>query len=289
MEVSTILYSLCYFIAALILLFIARFIYDLATPYAIRDQLTTNSSTAVGIVLAGYLGGFISVIAGVFTGGPAPEPPSVFRFIHELPSVLLYASMGMAALVIAGWVNDKFILHRFSITRELIDHSNIGVANVLAGSFVGSGLIIAGGISGSFSAASFGLAFVLGQVGLVAFSMVYRRLTKHDEMGQLSKYKNSAVGIAWSGNLVAYSLILSTGLARMNPFGTESLLNQMQIFSFYALSGIILLPLARELVDRFFIPGMRLRDQIVGQQNVGVGLIKATLAISVAIMIVWSF
>ena len=62
-------------------------------------------------------------------------------------------------------VNDKIILHNFKNVKELVDDKNVGAGAVQAGSYIASGLIIAGSIHGEGGGLLTAIAFfVLGQV-----------------------------------------------------------------------------------------------------------------------------
>ncbi|MGN7613283.1 DUF350 domain-containing protein [Magnetococcales bacterium HHB-1] len=277
------LYGTGYFAVALLLLIIGRWVYDLATPYEIREELKEHQNSAIALALIGYLGGLIAVICGVFTDDSS-IPLTLNHFLDDLQPILLYAILGMGALLLVGPINDRLILYRFSITPELVQHQNSGVGAVLLATNLGSGLIIAGGIHGSVNLTLFLLAFILGQLGLTLYSWLYRAVTRHDEMMELKEHRNVAVGIAWGGNLIGYSIILMTGLAQGGD-----LYERIVYFLYYAILGLLLLPIARFILNRYLIKGMMLRPALIEDHNVGVGMIKGGAAICVALVLVYCF
>ena len=65
-ELTCFLYSSTFVLSALIVLYLAKSAFDLAAPFRLKDQLTENDNSEVGIVLCGYLLGVIAVLEGSF-------------------------------------------------------------------------------------------------------------------------------------------------------------------------------------------------------------------------------
>ena len=58
-----ILSSIIYGLLGLILLLIAYYVYEIITPFSVKEELTTHRNTAVGIVVAAFILGMAIVIA----------------------------------------------------------------------------------------------------------------------------------------------------------------------------------------------------------------------------------
>ena len=286
MELIWALYGIGFVVVALVFLYLAKGLFDLVTPYHLNVQLSEKNNPAVGLVLFGYLIGVIAVISGTFSGDE-PLAPTLGNFIHDLGPVALYGALGMVLLLISGVINDKLILYQFTNTDEIVEKRNVSVAAIVCATYIGSGLIIAGSIHASLDIVTALIAFGLGQVGLVMFALIYEWATSYDNQKELGENQNTAVGISFGGNLLAYSLILMQGvsmdLGEISGWG-----DRLLYFGYYVVAGAILLPLLRILNDRVFLPGVRLDDEIVTGRNVNAGLLEAGLALGMGVILVVS-
>ena len=286
-ELTWVLYSMGYLVVAILFLLLAKKLFDFLTPYSLNVQLTAKDNPAVGLLLAGFIIGVAIVLCGVFSGD-APESPTLTVFMAEMGPVILYGLMGMVMLFVSGVINDKVVLHRFSNQKEIVDNQNSAVAVIMAATYIGSGLIVAGGIRGSLDIVSALLAFVIGQVAFVAFGLLYQFLTKYDDQKEISENKNLAAGIAFAGNLLAYGMILMRGL-RIDDAAIETwtLADRSLNALYYALAGCVLLMVARVITDRAFLPGGKISEEIVRDRNLNAGYMEAALAISVGAVLVF--
>jgi uncharacterized membrane protein YjfL (UPF0719 family) len=285
MELIWALYGTGFVLVALFFLIVAKKLFDLATPYSVDVQMTDKDNPAVGVVLAGYLLGVIAVICGSFAGDAAAAEFTRSQFIGELKPIAGYTAAGMLLLLAAGLVNDKLILRKFSNTKEIVDDRNTSVGVVLAASYLGSGLIVGGSIYGCHDPVSALSSFVLGQVALVVFAFVYQAATSYDDQHELGESQNLAAGIAFGGNLLAFSIIVMQGctMARGQLVGSARLWH----FGYYVLLGLILLPLLRIVNDRVFLPKGKLSEEIVRDRNTNAGLLAAGLAVSMGVILVF--
>lgn len=292
MILNWILVGGAYFITALLILLAARLVFDWVTPYTVREHLAEKDNTAVALALAGYLGGVTAILSGLFHSVPVENIETAISWNHfsqEMEPLLLYAALGMAALVLSGVINDKVILTGFSIQEALGEHANVGVGALLASTYLGSGLIVSGGLRGSIDPSSFVTAFLLGQAGLVLFARLYRIITPEDDLKEVRSKElggagNVAVGVAWGGYMVAYSIILMTGLSHSATWD-----DRLPHFAWYAVIGLILLPVVRLLGGWLLVPGVRLNQRITKDGGIGAGILKATLAIAISVVIALVF
>lgn len=286
-ELLWVLYSVGYLILAIIILMVAKKLFDLLTPYSVDVQLTEKDNPAIGIVLVGFLMGVTAIICAVFTGETKGDPTFAL-FISEVGPVVLYGAIGMVCLFVAGIVNDKLILCKFSNRTEIVDNRNAAVGLVIAGTYIGSGLIIAGGIRGSVDIISMLVAFVAGQVTLVLFAFVYQKTTTFDDHQELGENKNVPAGFAFGGNLVGYGLILMNAVRiPTEPSETWGWLDCLVYFLYYAVTGCVLLVVTRIFTDRLFLPKAKIRHEIVVDRNLNAGVLEASLAIAVGSVLVF--
>lgn len=278
------LYATVWLAVALIFLFAAKKLFDLLTPYSLEVQLTEKDNPAVGLILTGFLLGVTAVICGTFSGESAEEI-SAAGFLAEIGGVTLYVLIGMVLLFFAGLINDKLVLYRFNNQQEVVEKQNVGVAAIVAATYLGSGLIVSSGITGSFNLTSALLPFAAGQTALVLFALLYQKLTKHDDLLEIGEKKNTAAGIAYAGNLLAYSIILMKGVS-MSGGGIEQPMDLLWHFLYYAIAGSVLLVVIRAVTDRVFLPKAKLHDEIVRDQNLSAGFIEAGLALAVSTVLI---
>ena len=231
----------------------------------------------------------IVVICGVMSsegeGGEAATL-SFETFSVELVEVAAYTMGGIVLLLLTAVINDKLILNQFSNTHEVGERKNCGVAVIIAAGFIGSALIIAGAIQGSLDWISALAGFGLGQVLLIFFALVYQRATSYDDQEELHRRQNLAVGIAFAGNLLAYSLLLMKGLTMSGTDEIYTWQDQLWHFGYYALAGAIILPILRVVNDKIFLPGVSLVNEVVEDRNVNAGLLEAGLAVAMAAILI---
>ena len=275
------LYSSGYLITGIVLLFIMKKVFDILTPYSVDVQLTEKDNPALGVLLMSYLAGGLAVLCGTFAG-ETTGVPTWQLFVNEIVPTIITGLLGMILLFIAGIINDKIILRRFSNQKEIIENHNTAVALVMGASYIGSGIIIAGGVYGSISFVTFLAAFAAGQIMLNLFAVFYKMLTKYNDQEELEK-KNNAAGFAFAGNIIAYSIILMKGVQAPNV--SWSWLDRLEQFGYYAVAGFVLLLISRIIADKIFIPGKKLKDEIVEDQNINVGLLEGGLAISMGLIL----
>jgi uncharacterized membrane protein YjfL (UPF0719 family) len=278
-ELLWVLYSTGYLVFAIVLLLLAKKAFDLATPFSVNVQLTEKDNTAVGILMAGFLLGVTAVICGVFFG-EGPETPSLAAFWKEIVPTALYGSIGIVLLFLSGIINDKVILREFSNQKEIIESRNSAVAIMMAATYVGSGLVIAGGICGSADIISMLVAFLLGQIAMVAFAIAYQLATSYDDQKELGENKNIAAALAFGGNLLAYSLILMKGVSMDSAVEEWTWPDRLLNIAYYAVAGCALLLITRLVNDFLFCPKARISKEIVTDRNLNAGLMEAALALA---------
>ncbi|MBT3378630.1 MAG: DUF350 domain-containing protein [Lentisphaerae bacterium] len=283
-ELTWMVYAAGYVLAAMVLLWFSKKLFDVLTTYSVERQLTEKDNPAVGLLLTGFFLGIIAVLCGVFMGDNEGEL-TLDAFLGELGPVVLYAFLGMLLLFLAGVVNDKLILHSFDNEREIIDSKNTAVAVIMFATYVGSGLVIAGGIHGCTGMLSAVIGFGAGQCALVAFAALYQRSTGYDDQEEIGKNRNVAAGTAFGGNVLAYSIILMKGLT-MQSGELTTVWDRSWHFGYYAIAGGLLLIVTRIINDRVFLPSARIRDEVVRDRNINAGYMEATLAIGMGVILV---
>ncbi len=269
-----------YLICAFVLFYIGKLVKDLTTSgYRVREELVEKDNAALGVAMAGYYFGLVMAIGGTLSG------PSQ-GLDNDLVDIGIYGLLSIVLMNLSRFVNDGLILHGFKIRDELIRDQNAGTGVVVAASYIATGLVIFGAVSGEIGGIVTTVAFwALGQVALVLAGLVYEWITPysiHDEIEQ----DNVAAGVAFAGALVGIGVIVFHASA--GNFISWAV--NVQDFAIEVVAGLILLPIVRTIADVILLPGQKLTDEIANQEhpNLGAGFIEAASYVGASFLIVWS-
>ncbi len=269
--------GLIFLLITVVLFLFAKVIKDLSTPYSINEELRTGNDAAA-CSLAGYFCATIFILLGAILGPSQGLRQDIICFIG-------YGFLGIVLLNISRLINDKIILYQFSNVKEIIEDRNAGTGAVEFGSYIASGLVVAGSIHGEGGGVTTALVFfLLSQLVLIIFSWLYNRLTPFDVHAEIER-DNIAAGVAFGGSLVALGVILLKGAVGNFISWQYNLTN----FAICVISGLILLPLIRLFFDKLILPGTNLNYEISHDQNLGLGILEMIIAILFAVVIFFVF
>lgn len=290
--------GLVYVVLGIVVVLIAKVVQDLITRYSINQQVTGENNVALGLSMAGYYLGVIFVFVAALY-----QPLTVVRdddwkptgseYWGDVLEVALYALAGIVVLNAARIVIDRLILHSFDTEKEIIEDQNVGTGAVEFGVYLATGLVIAGSIAGTGSTEAAGgevsnldaalrsLAFLgLGTVVLVLYGVFYQFTTSYDIHLEIEQ-KNTAVGVALAGNMIAIGLVTFKAVFGEFAGWPESLAG----FLTFAALGFVLLFLVRRVTDLVLLPGVRLQDELAVDRNLGVAFIVSAVVISSALIL----
>lgn len=269
-----------YLICAFALFYIGKLVKDLTTSgYRVREELVEKDNAALGVAMAGYYFGLVMAIGGTLSG------PSQ-GLDNDLIDIGIYGLLSIVLMNLSRFVNDGLILHGFKIRDELIRDQNAGTGVVVAASYIATGLVIFGAVSGEIGGIVTTIAFwALGQVALVLAGLVYEWITPYSIHDEIEK-DNVAAGVAFAGALVGIGVILFHASA--GNFISWAV--NVQDFAIEVVAGLILLPIVRTIADVILLPGQKLTDEIANQEhpNLGAGFIEAASYVGASFLIVWS-
>lgn len=275
--------AVAYILAAFILFFIGKLFYKLFhRKINIKEELVKKDNLAFSIAHTGYFIGLIIAIGAAIVG------PS-HGFVIDMIDLGVYGILSIILLNISTIINDKVILRKFSVHKEIIEDQNVGTGVIEAASAIGSGLIIYGAVTGESNSLLFGvfsaiLFWAVGQVLIILTSYIYNWFLSFDIHEHIEK-DNVAVGIGFAGAIVAISNLIRFALmGEFIDFATT-----FTDVGIEMLIGILLLPVVRFLADKILLPGEKLTDEIVNQEkpNVGAAIIEAFAYIGGSILITW--
>ena len=269
----------------LIILVIAKLARDIITPFRIDEEVTKKMNLAVAVRLSGYFIGVILVFMGALY-----RPLTLIavdglgfdrEYAEDILRVFLYSLVGIAALNLVRILMNRLILYRFDIEKEVVEDQNVGSGAAEFGLYVATGLLIAGAIAGQgggpdTAAAFFGMGLVL----LVVFALFYQLTTSYDLHAEIEG-KNTAVGIAFGGNLIGIGIV--TFKAVFGDFNGWS--PGIASFLIFGVLGFALLYVMRVMIDKLLLPTVSTSHALAIDRNVGVAFIESAVVISAAMIL----
>ena len=276
MSSDQVLTGFIYLAVVLVLVVVGKWVYDaLHRGFVLQTELLEKDNLAMALTIAGYYLGLAIVLSGVVSG------PGSGMLTEDLIDLVVFGLMAIVLLNLSGWINDKIILSKFDNQKEIVQDRNTGMGAIEGGNYVAVGLITAGALSGEGSLLSGAVFWVLGQAGLIVAGLLYNKMTTFDLHEQIEN-DNVAVGVAFAGVLISFGNIIR--LAGDGDF--VSWTQSLSEFGYYAVAGLLLLPLVRIFTDKVLLPGTRLTDELVQDvPNVGAGAIEATTYLAASMLI----
>ncbi len=269
-----------YLVCSFVLFWIGKLVYDWTTPsYRVREELMEKDNAALAVAMVGYYLGLVLAIGGVISG------PS-HGLIEDLIDVMIFGPLSIVLMNLSRLINDRLILHGFSIRDEIIRDQNAGTGVVVCASYIATGLVIHGAVSGELGTVFTTVIFwVLGQAALVLGGVVYDWITPYDLHAEIER-DNVAAGVGFAGALVGIGNVVRYAVT--GDFISWAV--DLQGFAGYVAIGLVLLPIVRVATDKVLLPGRRLSDEIAGQEkpNVGAGFIEAFSYVGASFLIVWA-
>ena len=280
MTLDNLMESGIYLVCAYLLFWIGKLVYDWTTPsYRVKEELVEKDNTALSVAIMGYFFGLVMAIGGVISG------PS-HGLELDLIDVLIYGPLSIVLMNLSRIINDRLILHQFSVRDEIIRDQNSGTGAVVCASYIATGLVIFGAVSGELGGLGTTLAFwMLGQAALVLAGIVYNWATPYDLHKEIER-DNAAAGVAFAGALVGIGIVVRHAVAGDFISWTTSL----QGFALEVVIGLVLLLLVRVATDKILLPGLNLSAEISDPEkpHLGAGFIEAFSYVGASLLIVWA-
>ena len=291
--------GLAYVALGVVVLYLAKWILDLATPYHVSDQLSRKSNAALGLSISGYLLGVIVVFVAVLYT-PFASGDGDWRFTAEFGfdviEVFLYSVGAIAVLNLTRYLIDHLVLYKFDVEKEIIENQNLAAGAVEFGVYLAVSLVVAASLAG-YGDPQLGAAvpstldeiirsavfFVLGLGVLVLYALFYQVTTVYDIHDEIEK-DNAAVGVTMAANLIAVALVAFKAVAGEFLGWSESLIG----FVVFAVIGFLLLVIVRWIIDKAMFPKVKIADELSSAQNVGVAFIVGGVVVSTALILLFA-
>lgn len=284
--------TLMYVISAFLLFFIGKWTFDLThRNINVKAELVKKDNLAFALSNIGYYTGLLISIGSVIVG------PSYGLWV-DLMDIMVFGILSILLLNLSSFLNDAFILRKFSITKEIVTDQNTGTGAVHAAGFIASGLVVFGAMSGEgvnfFPDLAGGylisglitatLFWIVGMIVLVLVAAIYSRMLPYNVHDHIEK-DNVAVGISFAGAIVAIAILVGHGTSGDFEGWADHFLKVLVEI----VIGLIFLPLVRWVTDKVLLPGEKITDEIINQErpNIGASLIEAFAYVGGAVLITW--
>lgn len=277
-------YSLGYILSGFIIFIIGKIAYKQLHPNInIQQELVEKDNFAFILSYVGFFAALTIAIGGTIVG-------ESYDFITDIQHIFIYGISATFLLLLAAWISNKVILHKFDLKKEIIVDKNEGSGIIEAAIFIANGLILYGALVGESDTllqgiTTFVVYWFIGNIVLIIASKIFISWMSYDIHDAIEK-DNVAAGVSFAGAIIAIGIITMNAI--IDPFvdWTSTLAN----ISIQTVLGCVLLPIMRVFADKILLPGQKLTDEIVNQEkpNIGAGLIEAFAYIASAILITWS-
>ncbi|MEO0897349.1 MAG: DUF350 domain-containing protein [Bacteroidota bacterium] len=262
------LYDLGALVLYLLIFFVAKWLKSVFSSYKLDEQLTEYDNNAVSVSVAGYFMGVTAIFIGS-NGGSGSDP------LNDFLNVVGYSLAGILLLNLSKIINDKLILYKFSVDKEIIKDQNPGTGVVEGAMYLASGLVIGGSISGEGGGPLTALAFyAIGQICLVLFGLLYVRTSPYDVHAEIEK-DNIAAGLGFSGGLISIGIIIMKAVSGDFTGWIEDL----TALGMDILIIFIYLVVVRFIFDKLVLRNSNLATEISEDQNIGAGLLEMIVAV----------
>jgi len=269
-----------HFLLAFALCWVGKIAYGLFHPRTRVDvEMTAKDNLAFALPLGAYYLGILIVmgapLSGQYRGG----------MLRDALSVVTWGLLAVMLLNLASLAKRRILFRGVDLLGEILERGNVAAGIVVAGFHIASALLVLGALAeegGPLPAAAF---WLYAQILLTLAAAVFLRVAHEDLRAEICR-GNRAVALSLAGVLVAMGNVLR--LAISGAF--EGWGSGFAAATGYAMAGLALLFGARWLMDWLLLPGVTIRQEVVGQEvpNVGVGYLEAVFYLGTSFLIAWA-
>lgn len=267
-------------LSAVILLVIARGVYQLILGISMTEALINQDNKAAAIALAGFLLGVIQVIIPVF-GGPAHS------FWNDLANVAAYGFVGIIVLTVSGLIFTFYCKVTGTDLKGQIAQGNVAAGITAAGAYLAVSGLTSGILSGDGGALLPTFVFWAAGLGaLIVLTHLFRMLTAYDDAALIG-HGNIAAALGFAGLMIAIGMMVGVSVAGTFTGYKEGFIS----FGLFLLLTFLFYPVRQIIVQMLMLGGGfslyngRLDHEIAEDHNVGAGVLEAVGYIATAMLI----
>ena len=283
--------ALTYVIVGIFFIWLAKRVDDWRTKEFNDDVHIDDGNVAVGLRRGGLYLGIAIALSGAMGGSSS-------GFFLDVIQLLIDGLIITGFMFSSRFVNDFFMLGHINNDEECVKIfqqpdgrevvGNTAVGMVEAGMYIATGFILNGSFSGSGGTFFQGIVsavlfFVVGQITLLLFGLLYELITPFNVRNEI-KNNNLAAGIGLGGILIALGIILMSSIS--GPFTGWA--NDLAGFGIYSFFGIVMLLIFRIVIDRLLLPTTDIATEVKEDRNVAALLVVVSAINAVAIIIAFS-
>ncbi len=269
-----------YLLLAFLLCWVGKLAYGLFHPRARVDQeMTARDNLAFAVPLGAYYLSILIVMGAPLSGQPRGD------LLRDALSVAAWGLLAVVLLNLASFANRRLLFRGLDLEQEILERGNVAAGIVVAGSHVANALLILGALADEGGLGPAAVFWVYGQVLLMLAATVFLRMVRYDLATEIRR-GNQAIALTLAGVFVAIGNVLRMSIT--GPF--EGWAAGFGAASGYALAGLALLFVVRQLTDWLLLPGVTIRQEVLEQEvpNVGVGYLEALFYLGASFLIGWS-
>lgn len=267
-------------LATVVLLIIARGVYQLIFGEQLTDALIVKDNRAAAVALGGFMLGVINVIIPVLSG------PS-HSIARDLAGIAAYGIGGIVAMTITGLIFAAYNQWTGLHLKECLRECNVAAGVVTGGIYFAASEVVSGALTGDGGSLVPTVVFWLaGIAALVVLTHLFRYLTSYDDAAIINE-GNLAAAICYAGLIVAIGKMVGFSVSGTFTGYAEG----FRDFGLMLLAVLLLYPVRQVIVQQLLLGGGfslykgRLDHEIAEDKNVGAGLLEAVGYIATALII----
>lgn len=283
--------ALIYVMVCVFFIWLVKRIDDWRTKDFDDDIHIDDGNTAVGLRRAGLYLGIAIALSGAVDGASKGFFPDLIQLLIDglIITGFMFSCRFINDFIMLGNIdNDAECIKTFKTHDGTVQTGNTAVGMVEAGMYLATGFILNGSVSGSGGTFLQGIAsailfFILGQLALLLFGLLYELVTPFNVRQEI-KENNLSAGIGLGGILIALGIILGSSIA--GPFTGWA--SDLTSFGFYAAFGIIMLLAFRAVADKLLLPTTNIAVEIKEDKNVAALIVIQSAINAVAVIIAFA-
>jgi len=140
--IDAILATLVYLLVAFLLFYLGKLAYQLFhRKVNVQYELVENDNLAFAVAHVGYFVGLLTALGGALLGESQ-------GLLLDMFNMVVYGLLAIVLMNLSIMINDKVILRKFSVYKEILEDKNVGTGVVEGAMAIATGLVILGSLYG---------------------------------------------------------------------------------------------------------------------------------------------